>query len=95
MIAFHNNIANSFQILVKNSSVTSQLVLSHGHMTHSGSHMVVLFAAPWMAARQAPLSVGLSRKESWSALTCPPPGQMCDYQNQFHVYIINAKYLYY
>ena len=44
MMAFHNNSANSFQILMKNSAVTSQPVFSHGHMAHSGAHTVVLFA---------------------------------------------------
>ena len=35
---------------------------------------VQLFAAPWTVTRQAPLSVGLSRQESWNGLPCPPPG---------------------
>ena len=30
------------------------------------------------AARQAPLSVGLSRQEYWSGLPCPPPGDLPD-----------------
>ena len=42
MMAFRNSSANSFQILVKNSAVTSQPVFSHGHMAHSGAHTVVL-----------------------------------------------------
>ena len=71
MIAFHTNTANSFQILVKNSSVTSQLVFSHGHMTHSGSHVVVLLAAPWMAARQAPLSMGLFQERILECVAMP------------------------
>ena len=28
---------------------------------------------PWTVARQAPLSVGFSRKEYWSGLPFPPP----------------------
>ena len=35
---------------------------------------VRLFATPWTAAHQAPLSMGFSRKEHWSGLPCPPPG---------------------
>ena len=35
---------------------------------------VRLFATPWTVARQAPLSVGFSRREYWSGLPCPPPG---------------------
>ena len=27
-------------------------------------------------ARQAPLSMGLSRQEHWSGLPCPPPGDL-------------------
>ena len=32
----------------------------------------------WTAARQAPLSMGLSRKEHWSGLSFPPPGDLPD-----------------
>ena len=31
---------------------------------------------PWTAARQAPLSMGLSRQEHWSGLPCPPLGDL-------------------
>ena len=34
---------------------------------------VPLFATPWWAALQAPLSMGFSRQEYWSGLPCPPP----------------------
>ena len=34
---------------------------------------VQLFATPWTVAHQAPLSVGFSRQEYWSGLSCPPP----------------------
>ena len=37
-----------------------------------------LFATPWTAACQAPLSVGLSSQEYWSGLPCPPPGDLPD-----------------
>ena len=40
--------------------------LSHGR----------LCATFWTAARQAPLSMGLSRQENWSGLPCPPPGRL-------------------
>ena len=43
MIAFHNS-ANRFQILVKNSAVTSHLAFSRGRMTHSAAHVAVLLA---------------------------------------------------
>ena len=34
---------------------------------------VQLFATPWTAAHQAPMSVGFSRQESWSGVPLPPP----------------------
>ena len=39
---------------------------------------VRLFATPWTAALQAPLSMGFSRQEYWSGLPCPPPGDRPD-----------------
>ena len=33
---------------------------------------------PWTVARQAPLSTGFSRREHWSGLSCPPPGDLPD-----------------
>ena len=39
---------------------------------------VQLFATPGTVARQAPLSVGLSRQECCSGLPCPPPGDLPD-----------------
>ena len=39
---------------------------------------VPLFAAPWMVAHQAPLSIGFSRQECWSGsgLPFPTPGDI-------------------
>ena len=56
---------------------------THTH-THTHTYMCVLshfsrlrlFAAPWTAAHQAPLSVGFSRQEYWSGSPCPPPGDL-------------------
>ena len=39
---------------------------------------VRLFATPWTAACQAPLSMGFSRHEYWSGLPLPPPGDLPD-----------------
>ena len=39
---------------------------------------VRLFATPWTAARQAPLSKGLPRQEYWSGLPFPSPGDLPD-----------------
>ena len=37
---------------------------------------VGLCATPWTVAHQAPLSMGFSRREYWSGLPCPPPGDL-------------------
>ena len=42
---------------------------------HLLSH-VWLFATPWTLPHQAPLPMGFSRKEYWSGLPCPPPGDL-------------------
>ena len=43
------------------------------------SHSVVSDSVTsWTVARQAPLSMGLSRQERWSGLPCPPPGDRPD-----------------
>ena len=43
------------------------------HFSH-----VPLFATLWTMAHQAPLSMGFSRQEYWSGLSCPPPGDLPD-----------------
>ena len=37
---------------------------------------VQLFVTLWTVAHQAPLSMGFSRQECWSTLSCPPPGDL-------------------
>ena len=39
---------------------------------------VQLFATPWTVTLQAPLSMGFSRQEYWSAFPCLPPGDVPD-----------------
>ena len=39
---------------------------------------VQLFATPWTAASQAPLSMGFSRQQYWSGLPFPSPGDLPD-----------------
>ena len=36
------------------------------------------FATPWTLAHQAPLSMGFPRKEYWSELPLPSPGDLPD-----------------
>ena len=43
------------------------------HFSH-----VRLFVTLRIAAYQAPLSMAFSRQEYWSALPCPPPGDLPD-----------------
>ena len=38
--------------------------------------LVQLFVTPWTINRQASLPTGFSRKEYWSGLSCPPPGDL-------------------
>ena len=45
------------------------------HCTQSLS-CVQLFRTPWTLARQAPLSMEFSRKEYWSRLPFPSPGDL-------------------
>ena len=47
-----------------------------GVLTHF--NRVRLFATPWTVARQAPLSVGFSRREYWSGLPFTSPGDLPD-----------------
>ena len=37
---------------------------------------VQLFTTPWTVADQAPPSMGFSRQEYWTGLSCPPPGDL-------------------
>ena len=39
---------------------------------------VRLFATPWTISYQVPLSMGFSRKEYWSGLPFPSPGNLPD-----------------
>ena len=39
---------------------------------------VQLFATPWIAAYQAPLSMGFARQEHWSGLPFPSPEDFPD-----------------
>ena len=45
---------------------------------------VWLCATQWTVARQAPLSMGFFRQESWNGLSFPPPGNLPD-TDQTHV----------
>ena len=51
---------------------------THTCSTLSGFSCVQLFAALWIAALQAPLSMGFFRQENWSGLPRPSPGDLPD-----------------
>ena len=55
--------------------VTVCLMNIHASVLSSFTHLR-LFENLWAVARQAPLSMGFSRKEYWSGLPCPPPGHL-------------------
>ena len=48
------------------------------HLQAVSFSRVQLFASLWTVARQAPLSMGLSRREYWRRLPCPPAGDLPD-----------------
>ena len=48
---------------------------NHACVLSCFSH-VQLFSTPWTVDRQDPLSIGFSRQEYCSGLTCPPPGDL-------------------
>ena len=64
------NFLESHQFLMLNFCMP-EFVLSH-------FSCVQLFAALWIVAHQALLSMGFSRQEYWTGLPCPPPGNLPD-----------------
>ena len=48
---------------------------------------VQLFANPWTVARQAPLSMGFSRQDYWSALPFPTPGDLPNKETESSLYV--------
>ena len=49
-------------------------------------------ATLWAVARQAPLSMGFSRKGYWSRLPFPSPGDLPDPGNQTQVFCIAGRF---
>ena len=50
--------------------------VSHGHVHAKSFQLSQLFATLWTVACQAPLSMGLSRPESWSGVPFPSLGDL-------------------
>ena len=63
-------------------SINSVRELSHSVVSDS--------VTPWTVARQAPLSMGFSRQESWSGLPCPFPGDLPDPRDQTSISCISC-----
>ena len=55
---------------------------------------VQLFATPWTVACQASLSMGFSRQEHWSGLTCPPPRYVYTHLKTYTHNVWLCMYLY-
>ena len=64
--------------LITNSSALEHALSSTRLCMRSRFSHVQFFATPWTIARQAPVSMGLSRQEYWSGLPFPPPGDLPD-----------------
>ena len=54
------------------------LLPAHHMCVLRGFSHVQLCVTQWTVACQGPLSMGFSRKEYWSGLPCPPPGDLPD-----------------
>ena len=60
---------------VAETAMCAAYTLFHSHQPWVLSHLspIRFFATLWIVARQAHLSVGISRQEYWSGLPYPPP----------------------
>ena len=66
IIIINVTLRSPFMVIHSNNYMLLLLLLSHF------SH-VRLFATPWTAAYQAPLSMGFARQEYWSGMPSPSP----------------------
>ena len=58
---------------IKNTFQSLEVFMKVKSLSH-----VQLFATPWTVAYQAPPSMGFSRRECWSGLPFPSPGDLPD-----------------
>ena len=65
----------SLSLCVSSGLTRSLVILDLAHVLSDFSH-IQLFVTLRTIARQTPLSMGFSRKEPWSGLLCPPPGDL-------------------
>ena len=87
--SFHRNICNyirfskssvmTFTTFIIKITINNQPIPSGESLSEVKSlSRVRLFATPWTAAHQTPLSMGFSRQEYWSGLPFPSPGDLPD-----------------
>ena len=62
--------------LITDMKKVEQLI--HGLLLYTYQVEPNSFATPWTVACQAPLSMGFPRKEYWSVLPFPSPGDLLD-----------------
>ena len=72
----HKTFTTEWSVLI--SGRNSWTILNYIIYVQSHFSCVQLFAALWTVARKSPLSVGFSRQEYWTGLSCPPPGGLPD-----------------
>ena len=65
-------------VLNDNICPTLQLIWKYEWVSVQWLSPVRLFATPWTAAHQAPLSKGFPRQEYWGGLPFPSPGDLPD-----------------
>ena len=70
----------SWMVFLEMSLYTQNTSIPQLTTCHVLSHfsLVRLFVTLWTVAHQAPLSMGFSRQEYWSGLSCPSPGDLPD-----------------
>ena len=81
---FSSNWCQSYMMMVAGATTREKYLYPNRNSTISfRPHLCCvsrarLFVTPWTVARQAPLSMGSSRQESWGGLPFPPPGDHFD-----------------
>ena len=78
----------------KNTGVGCHFLLQCMKVKVKSLSGVWLFATPWTAAYQAPLSTGFSRHEYWSGVPLPSPIKWCNIYKMLSIkLILNKSYL--
>ena len=81
---------NAQQSLRSTASVNTFYAHIHGHQALCAWSLSRVSATPWTVAHQAPLSMGLSREEYWSRLSCPLPGKSSRPRDRTHFFYVSC-----